>query len=112
MRTFILAIAAVASSLLLSQPAEAKDKDIGFKKQSEISKTCDDAGGSLWSTSDGTSYGCGYKGGKTVPPSCTEVTREAGLDGRLGLAGLLGLIGLLGLGGRKDRTRDDRRPAV
>lgn len=126
MRTFILAIAAVASSLLLSQPAEAKDKDIGFKKQSEISKTCDDAGGSLWSTSDGTSYGCGYKGGggiicdvggkdnqgKTVPPSCTEVTREAGLDGRLGLAGLLGLIGLLGLGGRKDRTREDRRTAV
>ena len=126
MRTAILAIAAVTSSLLFSQQAQAKDKDIGFKKQSEISKLCDGAGGSLWSTSDGTSYGCGYKGGggiicdvggkdnqgKTVAPSCTEVTREAGVDGRWGLVGLLGLIGLLGLRGTKGAMRDDRRTAV
>ena len=120
MRTCILAIAAVASSLRLRQPAEAKDKDIGFKKQSEISKTCDDAGGSLWSTSDGTSYGCGYKGGggiicdvggkdnqgKTVPPSCTEVTREAGLDGRLGLADCSGSSACWDwAGGRTERER-------
>ena len=104
LRKSILIAASFASIGFVSAPAQAKDRDLGAlaKDSDKLVGLCNAHDGKSWSTQDGSSYGCGYKGGGGImcdkDTGCLETTREQDdRDLPWGLAGLLGLIGLAGL---------------
>jgi hypothetical protein len=117
-RTCAMLLAA-ASIALVSAPALAKDTAKGKWDQDAAYGYCAAKEGSTyWHSPDGTSYGCGYKGGGGL--MCDKDTGCLESDGQLdegqqeerevpwGWAGLLGLAGLIGLTGRRRR---DAHPA-
>jgi hypothetical protein len=104
LRKSILIAVSFASIGLAGAPAQAKDRDLGAlaKDSDKLVGLCNAHDGKSWSTPDGSSYGCGYKGGGGImcdkDTGCLETTREQEDRGfPWGLAGLLGLIGLAGL---------------
>jgi hypothetical protein len=113
-------ITGAAALLFVSGPAAAADKNIGYKSPTQTEGICGEKDGTYWQTPDGSSWGCGYKGGggimcdqggkdpksgQTIPPGCLETTRTApSSDIPWHLAGLLGLLGLLGLANRERRS--------
>src|SRR5215208_3239577 len=114
LRKSIFITCAFTSIALVSEPALAKDKDLGKKTQSEIAGICGQKGGTSFVSPGGANYGCGYEGGGGIlcdkKTGCLETTRERDpIDPRWGLLGLLGLAGLIGVRGRDRHIHVDRR---
>ena len=104
---------ACAALAFVSQPALAKDTDLGklANGSDKLAGLCGNHDGKMWSTPDGADYGCAYPGGGGIlcdkDSGCLESDGKA--DRRelpIGFAGLLGLIGLAGLAGSR-RRRDE-----
>jgi hypothetical protein len=102
-------LAACAALAFVSQPALAKDTDVGKLAQGsdKLAGLCGNHDGKMWATPDGADYGCAYPGGGGI--MCDKDNGCLESDGKedrrepppWGLAGLLGLLGLAGLAGRK-----------
>ena len=112
-------LVACGALAFVSQPAIAKDTDVGKLAQGsdKLAGLCGNHDGKMWATPDGSNYGCAYPGGGGI--MCDKDTGCLESDGQAdrgqepatpwGLAGLLGLIGLLGLTGRNRRAPEPVR---
>lgn len=104
---------AIASMAVATQPASAKERDLGnlAKDDDKLIGICGNHDAEVWVSPDGNNWGCGYKGGGGVlcdkDTGCLEETRTApDTDEPWGLAGLIGLLGLLGLTRRRRHGRN------